>query len=362
MINRRVVFLLLFVASLVVGSHFYTVFAQSSLLTPEETLWLKSRKNTIVVYPEKNFPPFSYQSTSGDTQGLSIDYIELLAEKVGATVVYLPSRPLSQILDEVKNGKGDIVTSLADTSEREDYLLFTDSYINVPAVIVTRKDFTTNKNSTLNDFSGKKVVVADGRAIGGFIRQNYPRVVIESVTDDEIALQQVVLGEVDAAAMDVATLSYYLSKQALNSVKIVGNTGFEYKLAFGISKNKPLLQSILDKGLSQISTSDRQLLADKWVSISGAKSDTSLVAKAQDLLGTPMLYALFIVGFIAIVTVVVRRRRSPSFRSFRKSRAIEDLQEKMEELEESDSVLAEEMGQIKELEKKIASKIEEIKK
>lgn len=346
---------------LLLGGSQFIVFAQSKLLTPEENLWLKNRNSTIVVYPEKNYPPFSYQSTSGTPQGLSIDYIELLAEKVGAKIVYLPARPLYQVLSDIKSGKGDVVTSLADTKDREEYLLFTDSYINVPAVIVTRKDYSVKKITTLNDFNGKKVAIAEGHAVEDFIRQNYQRVVIEETTDDEIALQQLVLGEVDAVAIDAATLSFYLSKQALNSVKIVGNTGFEYKLAFGITKDKEILQSILDKGLQQISISDRQIFADKWITLSNVKDDQSLIAKAQDTLGTPLLYALFVIGFIAIIVAISRRRRFP-IRSTRKARIIDDLQDKVDQLEESEEALMDEMSEIKELEKKISSKIEEINK
>jgi ABC-type amino acid transport substrate-binding protein len=171
--------------------------AVNSILSPEETLWLKSRNDTIVVYPEKNSPPYSYQNSSGTPQGLSIDYIDLIAEKIGAKIQYLPARSRSQILDDVRqNKKGDVVTSLTDTKEREDILYFSDTYVTTPAVIVVRKDLDKGKTLALSDLTGKKVAIGDQYAVEEFVRINNPRIVIESVVDDESGLQQVVLGEI----------------------------------------------------------------------------------------------------------------------------------------------------------------------
>ena len=183
--------------------------ADSDILTPQENLWLKSRNNTIIVYPEKNLPPYSYQNASRTPQGLSIDYIELVAKKVGAKVEYLPARPLYQILDDIKqDGKGDVVTSLSENKERGDFLYFSDIYITSPAVIVVRKDLDKRSDMTLSDLTGKKVAIGDQYAVEDFVRVNNPRVVIESVTDDELGLQKLVLGEVNAVIIDVTSLSY----------------------------------------------------------------------------------------------------------------------------------------------------------
>ncbi len=334
--------------------------AESTLLTPEENLWLKSRNNTIVVYPEKNFPPYSYDSSSRTPQGLSIDYIELIAQKVGAKVEYLQSRSFSQILEDIKKGKGDVITSITDTKQTEDFLYFTDNYVTVPAIIVVRKDYENNLRN-LNDLVGKKVAIADGYAVEDFVRKNNPRIIIESMTDDEISLQQVVLGEVDAAIMDIASLSYYLSKQVLSSVKVSGSTGFEYKLSFAVPKDKQILQSILDKGLQQISANDRQIFNDKWIVVPGEqnKNNLSWFEKIQDTLGIGTLYILFTIGIVTIVLILARRRKYP-FEYIRKRHGISELKDEIRELEDTSRDLVEELHNIKILEEDIENKIKKI--
>jgi len=333
-----------------------------NLLSPEEDFWLKSRNNTIVVFPEQNNPPYSYQSPSGNLQGLSIDYLELIAEKVGFKIQYLTPRSISQILNDITTGKGDVIATLTPDKEKEQFLIFTESYVNVPVVIVVRKDFEKRTGLTLNDFNGKRVAMIAGSTVETYVRINYPRIVREQVTDDEVSLQQVVLGEVEAAAMDVVSLSHFLSKQILSSVKIVGNTGLDFKPAFALPTGNTILQSILEKGLAQISITDRGLLADKWVSFPGEIKDTDpFLASIKDNLSTATIYVLFGIGILAIMVFVFKRKHlSSSY--FRKVRNINELKQEVNELVGVNEMLTEELKEIKEEENKIKERLESFKK
>lgn len=339
-----------------------SAFAQNkTLLTPEEVLWLESRNNTIVVYPEKNDPPFSYTSASGNIQGLSIDYMELVADKVGAKIQYLNPQARNQVLAEFAQGKGDVIPGLTQTNEKELKFLFTDSYVTVPTVIVVRKDFE-KKALTLNDFNGKRVSVVAGSALLEYIKENYPRVVIEDVTDDEISLQQIVLGEVDAGVMDVASLSFYLSKQVLNSVKIVGSTGFEYKPSFAVSKDKAILQSILEKGFTQITTNEREALNEKWIVVPGGdKKDDSLLARIEKSINLELLYIVFGLGVLLVIMFMFRFAHPKEHDIKAEFKALE-LEEEVEDLEDANKKLTEELKEIKEQDKKIVEKLEELVK
>ncbi len=332
----------------------------ASLLTPEETAWLSSRKNTIIIYPEKSNPPFSYQSASGSLQGLSIEYIELVAEKIGANIEYLTPRARSQIIADIVDGKGDVLVTLSHSDGRAEELRFTESYVTVPVVIVVRKDFEKRATLTLSDFNGKRVALVDSSGIELFTRENYPRVVVETVSDDEIALQQVVLGEVDAAAMDVASLSFLLSKQVLTSVKIAGSTGLDYSIAFAVPKGKEMLQSILDRGLSQISANDRALLAEKWVALPGnIPTKTSI----GEWLSRPETKTAMYVGIGAILLIAIlsfRRNRFWRYSFRQKHHAIGRLKSEISELEETSRALTEELEQVKALEENIQQKLKEI--
>jgi hypothetical protein len=222
-----------------------------------------------------------------------------------------------------------------------------------------RKDIDIGSNLTLADLTGKKVAIGSKYAVEDFVRTNNPRVVIESVTDDELGLQQVVLGEVDAAIIDVTSLSYYLSKQVLNSVKIVGSTGFEYKLSFAVPKDKEILQSIIDKGLQQISTDDRKVITEKWVVVpSEIKSASSFVPYVKSNLSTIILYILLC--FIIIILLLRQKHGHFSLRRHAKLDAVEELKEEIIELEDTSKGLMYELNEVKALEENIKEKIKKI--
>jgi len=338
-------------------------FAQTrDLLTPEEALWLKSRNSTIVVYPEENSPPYSYKNSAGNPQGLAIDYLELIAEKIGAKMEYLTPRPRSQIMTDFQNGKGDVVALVTPDQDKETFLVFTENYISSGAVIVVRKDYPSGGGLTLNDFNGKRIGVTNDSALESYIRINYPRIVLDEMTDNEVNLQQVVLGEIDAAAMDIASLSYFLSKQVLSSVKIVGSTGFENKPSFGVRKNLTILQSILEKGLTQISSSDRSLLVDKWIVVPQEnKDDNSLFARIERNLGFDFLYLFFGLGIIG-VAILVKKRGHIASRFYKKRDTVSELKEDMSILEKTNDMLAEELKEIQTEEEKIKEKLRSLDK
>lgn len=340
-----------------------TVLAQNkTLLSSEEVLWLQKRANTIIVYPEKNNPPFSYTSASGNLQGLSIDYIELVAEKVGMKVEYLNPQSRNQIVSEFPKGKGDVISGLTETNSRTESFLFTDSYVVVPTVIVVRKDYERKQALTLGDFNGKRVSVVAGSALLEYIRENYPRVVIEDVTDDEVSLQQIVLGEVDAGVMDVASLSYFLSKQVLSSVKIAGSTGFDYKPSFAVFKDKAILQSILDKGFTQITINERELLNEKWVVVPGIDTkEGSLLAKIERSINLELLYIIFGLGVLLAIVFLLRFHKHDGL-DYSHLAQDKEIQEDVKELTQTNTMLLHEIRELKEDEQKLEKKIKTLSK
>lgn len=329
------------------------------LLSKEELLWLEKRNNTIVVYPERNYPPFSYQSPGGNIQGLSIDYLELIAEKLGIKVDYLAPQSKNQILRDMVLGKGDITTGSEIDTKQKDFI-FTESYVTVPTVIVVRKDYERRTDMNLTDFNGKRVSVVAGSALYDYVRENYPRVILEDVTDNEVSLQQIVLGEVEAGVMDVASLSYFLSKQVLSSVKIGGNTGYDYKLSFVLPKDKTELQSILEKGLSQVSIKEREIFNDKWIIVPDTKiKDSTWQEKVEIYFGSFATYLVFGI-LVGLILILIFRQSRVRNRFFRKAHSVKELKEDIQELEEANQMLAEELKEIQEHEKDLTDKIKSI--
>jgi ABC-type amino acid transport substrate-binding protein len=338
--------------------------AQQSLLTPEQNAWLDTHKRTIVVQPQESDPPYVFagSGTVKQVKGFSVEYIDAVAKKLNIKVVFGDPAPLDQLLASARERNDGVILSLTPTTEREQYLYFTDSYYDTPAVIAVRKDFSSSKKIlSLDDFSGKKVAIGNAYAVQEYVQANYPEVKIVSVQDDQAGLQKLLLGDVDAVVMDFGTLSYYTSNDVLSYIKIIGRTGFEYKHSIAIPKSSPELVLILNKGLKDISDAEKQVITNKWLEISVAESQASSDTHAESSTSSLIIWLIF-AGFIifiaATIVIVILLRKRVSSTAARKKIPLA-VQTELDELRIARETLQEDMAQIATLEKTIEEKISE---
>ena len=85
-------------------------------LTPNEQAWLSTHP-VIRVHNEWNWPPFNYNE-DGKPKGLSIDYMNLLASRIGVKVKYI-SGEWGELLDQAFNKKLDVMLNIVKTQERQ---------------------------------------------------------------------------------------------------------------------------------------------------------------------------------------------------------------------------------------------------
>ena len=347
-------------------------FVEAAVLSPNQAEWLSKHNETLIVRPEKNYPPFSFVSSSPSIKpkGLSVDYLELVARKIGAQPTYLEAKPRSIIMAEIKAGKEGIILALSETDERSEYLYFSEPFISLPAVIVTRKDFKLGgRELSLGDFNAKQVAITNDYAVMDYVKDNYQRIIIEPVSDDEVGLQKVLLGEVDAAVMDLASLSYYTSHDMLSYVTVAGQTGFEYNLSFAVPKSMSELQGILNSGLKEITPSERSIIKDRWITFPAEKNSSGSEASAF-FVGKPLWIGVSILGSIILVVlltaIIIHNRKYHRYhiasmsKEKDKQAKLTELKEELGELENANSVLGNNMQEIKNLENVIKEKIEHI--
>ena len=235
------------------------------LLTPEERQWIDTHANEIVFHPELNYPPFSYINSNGELNGISKDYIELIENKLDLNIVFVVPQPLETILEQTQKGNIDIVGNLKKTEERSSYLVFTQPYIEVPAIIIVNEN--DQRELSLNDLQGMTVGVGQQYAIADYLKNEYPTLKIITYPDDLESLREVSFGELDSVVMDIASASFFIKQEGLTNLRVAGNTGFTYDLSFATQKENGVLIQILDKGLSQITTEEQKTLQNQYISL-----------------------------------------------------------------------------------------------
>ena len=123
--------------------------AQALVLTSEEKIWLKNHPEIRIAF-DNNFPPFEWKNESGQYQGISVDYIHLMEQKLNIKFQITEFSSWSEILQAIDQGKLDVIAALAKNERRQKMMLFTEPHISVPGVIISSRYIPSELNKDLS--------------------------------------------------------------------------------------------------------------------------------------------------------------------------------------------------------------------
>lgn len=241
-----------------------TFSSQKEILTSSEREWLQAHQDELYFVPDPLYAPFEfYNFQTEQTEGLAYDYLKLVEKKIGIHFKVVTASNFAEILTLAKNKKIAIVNAVSATPEREEYLLFTQPYIEIENIIITHKNI--REKLTLPDLRNKKIAVVSGYAVTEYLLKKYPDFHFTVFPSDQQALFSVVDRQTDAAILDIASASFLIDKRSISGLRIAGEAGFSNKLAIASRRDWPELNVILNKALSTIHTQEKDRIREKWI-------------------------------------------------------------------------------------------------
>ena len=245
---------------------FFTVaFSQTLNLTSQEKEFINNNP-VINVGVETDWPPFDFVE-NGKYLGIAKDYLSLIEESTGLKFNYIHGFTWDELLKLTKNKKIDVLPILAKTADREDYLLFTDSYMEIRDYIFS----LDAKFSKIEDLYGKKLAVPLGFAQESVIKQKYPEIEIYSVNTLLDAIDALITNKADALISNPPIINYLTKKHSLDRVS--ANLPLNYdtnKLHMAVRDDYDILLGILQKALDSISLIEKNRISNNWISIINA--------------------------------------------------------------------------------------------
>ncbi len=236
-------------------------------LSAQERIWLSQHDGQIRIGITV-IPPQILRDNKTFT-GLSIDYIRLMERKLGCRFTLVPFATWNEVIQAAKTRQIDMIFAAQRTPERLAYLVFTEPYIELPNMIVLRKDRQGGAN--LKEMKGWSIATSQGSAVNEYLQKEHGYLDLRPVQDELSGLMKVSLGEVDAMVVEISRASYYIEKAGILNLRVAGNAGLLYQLRFAVRSDWPLLCGILDKGLSAITAEERRDISRRWI-IGGEKS------------------------------------------------------------------------------------------
>jgi ABC-type amino acid transport substrate-binding protein len=236
-------------------------------LTGSEQAWLDEHP-VIRVHNEKEWAPFNF-FRNGKPQGFSIDFMNLLAEKLGFQVDYVTGPTWAEFLGLAKRKELDVMLNIARSEERKQFLLFTDQYVKFAQVLYTRQGMPTIRS--VNDLYGKKFVVQKGFYFDEVLKK-YPKIELVHVNTTEEAILAVVAGKADALLDVMPVVNHIMKKLLITNLKPGGDLGLDegkpISLYIGVRKDWEIFREILNKGMSNITENEINNLRTRWLGFS----------------------------------------------------------------------------------------------
>ncbi len=207
-----------------------------------------SGKLSIATSPD--FPPFEYLSGNNTVEGIEVDILSLIAEKLSVELV-INQMDFDSVLPGVQSGKFDVgVSGISITEKRKKNVLFTDPYCLAAQAIVVTEDSNIKSKA---DLEGKKISVQTGTTAESYtMEMGYDVSSFTANSDAEAALTS---GKVDAWVIDDLTAAEMVAaynKTAATKLVILSDAMTTEPYAFAFSLESGDLVEEVNKILNEL--------------------------------------------------------------------------------------------------------------
>lgn len=243
-------------------------------LTPAELEYL-GRKGMILVQNESDWAPFNFNE-DGTPRGYSIDYISLLADKIGLSVRFLSGGTWDEYQDMLKDGMLDVMMNIVVTPEREHDMAFTPPYVDMLQMLYTRRG--SPWIGSLEDLSGMRFAVPKGFFFQEILNDS-PEIEIVKVRDTTEAVLAVSSGRADVLLDMAPVVNSIMHQRRITNLEIGGRvpalmTGVPIPMHIAVNRRESILADILAKGMALISPAELAELKQIWLDRPGSGKES----------------------------------------------------------------------------------------
>lgn len=227
-------------ALLLVMTLLASCFCFTSCGSKGKTLDQVKKAGKLVIATSPDFPPFEYLGEGSKVEGIEVELMEMVCQKLGVSL-QIETMDFDSVLLGVETGKYDMgVSGISVTPAREKNTLFTTPYCLAAQAIVVKEDSTIKGKA---DLEGKKISVQSGTTAEEYcMSQKYE---VMSFTDNNDAALALTSGRVEAWVIDDLTAAEMVTK--LEGVKILDEAMTTEPYAFAMAFGSEDLRDEIDK-------------------------------------------------------------------------------------------------------------------
>ncbi|MFD1559030.1 ATP-binding protein [Paraburkholderia silviterrae] len=288
-----------------------------------ERAWLRSLPPLRVGF-DAGWLPFSYASRRGYTSGMANDYLNYLSRKLGVTFERVPVTNWPDADSAFQRGEFALLATMVDDGGLPENTLYTQAFEHYPLVIVGRRDEPMARS--LSDYVERRVVLAPHAPAAHVLFGAAQPIRVLRVATLEQGLALVQRNDADVLVGDAAALDGPLSRQYIETLKVVGAIGADGATAFAVRTDLAPLKTLIDRALDAMSPVEQQEIRNHWTAVATERSGGWSVNALRLL---PLLIAFGVVLLVTLRAYVLLQRE------MRRRRRAEQVLAKQVELQDT---------------------------
>ncbi|WP_156322192.1 transporter substrate-binding domain-containing protein, partial [Winslowiella iniecta] len=245
-----------------------------SIFTPQEIDWIKQHP-VINVAIDIDIPPYSFLDKNDEITGLDVDILQLVAEKSGLNLNFIPAFEPAGVEKALREGKAQMTPSLMDSPARRGWLSYSDPYGIVEWVMITRNERSAPFSP--EQLAHKRVAIQSGHALLAAM-QLYPNLSIVEVASVPEAVDMMLAGAVDATFASIGSANYLQSSRYGSRIAVQPLENALQPERFAVLPAYPLLTDILNKSLHTVAPNEIRALRMHWFSVANLASYNNVIS------------------------------------------------------------------------------------
>lgn len=249
-----------------ISSMIYPNNISNSLLTIEELKFIKDNPE-IIIGSDNSYAPLDFL-LNGESTGYSVDLIKMILEEYGFKLKFKPYDKWHNAVNDFLKNEVNILTSVFQSNKYEKKANTSIPYLSAQDIILVRKGY--NEITNAYDLSGKTIALPKDYSYLDFLIENgieFNHLIVENMQE---AVNAVASGKADATVESDIVIDYIIDKNGyinLKKIYTIFNPKVDkyHNFIFVVNKDKPILNSLINKGIKNLSVSKRRDLASKWL-------------------------------------------------------------------------------------------------
>lgn len=263
--KKIVIAVLVIVLLCTLGIYFFKASTESIPLnlTETEKTFIKEHP-VITLAPDPNFAPVEFFDEKGNFKGIVSDYIKYINKNTDLNIQIVRYDTWEDIINVIAVKEVDMLGGVSKSPRRNEFLLFSKSYMDIPNVLVSSNDHIDITDETLPNFS---IGVTKGSANHDLLKKYYPETNIILVENIQEGLEKVALGQLDLFSGSLGQITYYIDYYKYTNLNVIKEMEYSYPIHFAVRKDYEPLINILNKILITIPKETEETIQNKWIGL-----------------------------------------------------------------------------------------------